>query len=840
MEMIPYSGNDSNLEGDFQRLVDLTRARPGNGGWHQGHCPNVAGHSAGDRNPSFAFLFDGRRIATRCFSGCSREAIESALSGVGIRLWAGGSGDGQSLARRTVCVYRHPDDSRPDKEVYRSDYPADAARPDLPCSWKGCGRTDLHKHVWQSPGKQDGYYVHLWAGYEEGDTLVVCEGEKAASSLVGIPGYCPVSWLGGAKAAPKANWEPAQGKPVIIWPDNDNEGLKVAARVRSILRLLNMSVVGNEITVINPVEVEGVKGADAADLATVDERAAWLRSGPIEDGVLPAVGSGGGVAGIRYGELPPTEGDFWVAGDFYAKWDCTYDADCGRMMRRHAGNLLVVTSSRSGVEYSLRHCDGNGMWLASGAPLGRMLIDTAEAWVAEAEGDADDRVESMVKKWQRKQSSQASRDSALRSVGGVTESWRGRGLLPGGLTLADETELDASRVHIGFWNGVVELSVGREPRLLPAVEARGVLVTRQMACNYVPGARDSRLERLMGDWEPENRRFMQQGLGFALLGWPGRRFYFLKGPPRSGKSTLVSAFKAVLGDWRSGGYGLTLDGTALMQDRYASANGHQGGLMGVQDARVGFVSELPDRGQLNAARLRELTGGELMTLREVGLPVQRSARARATLIISVNEPELERLYLENEALLERAAIIHCPAIPEGDLDPSLHRAVQDDMRFREALAAAWVRWANEVVGMDEPPAITESVREEVERRRAESLGELGGWLSSNIVAGSSSDFLVLNDLFQALRRDVPPDSEDDDKWDGKGRRAVLAYARRLLKERGLILPVREQEWRDGVHRQGYRGFRLRVADDAVVEDMPVEDVPAGEPDDYAAFVRTLV
>ena len=60
----------------------------------------------------------------------------------------------------------------------------------------------------------------------DSDTLVLIEGEKAATALINhnVPGFTPVTWRGGAKAVEKANYNLCKDRIVILWPDNDDAG----------------------------------------------------------------------------------------------------------------------------------------------------------------------------------------------------------------------------------------------------------------------------------------------------------------------------------------------------------------------------------------------------------------------------------------------------------------------------------------------------------------------------------------------------------------------------------------------------------------------------------------
>ena len=71
------------------------------------------------------------------------------------------------------------------------------------------------------------FNLHLLKKYPNAQVLVV-EGEKSADAArilfeeaKAISQIIPISWQGGSNAVYKSEWEPLQGRQVILWPDND-------------------------------------------------------------------------------------------------------------------------------------------------------------------------------------------------------------------------------------------------------------------------------------------------------------------------------------------------------------------------------------------------------------------------------------------------------------------------------------------------------------------------------------------------------------------------------------------------------------------------------------------
>jgi putative DNA primase/helicase len=90
------------------------------------------------------------------------------------------------------------------------------------------------------------------------DIVVVVEGEKCAEAVIQA-GYHAVTWSGGCAAIAKSDFLPLHGKQIILWPDNDEPGMKAMDTLRAML-------VGKarSIKTITPPD-DKPQGWDAAD-----------------------------------------------------------------------------------------------------------------------------------------------------------------------------------------------------------------------------------------------------------------------------------------------------------------------------------------------------------------------------------------------------------------------------------------------------------------------------------------------------------------------------------------------------------------------------------------------
>ena len=65
--------------------------------------------------------------------------------------------------------------------------------------------------------------------------VLVVEGEKTSDAAKELcSSYVPTTSMGGANAAQLSDWTPLQGREVIVWPDNDPDGLRYAREVAAL------------------------------------------------------------------------------------------------------------------------------------------------------------------------------------------------------------------------------------------------------------------------------------------------------------------------------------------------------------------------------------------------------------------------------------------------------------------------------------------------------------------------------------------------------------------------------------------------------------------------------
>lgn len=627
------------------------------------------------------------------------------------------------------------------------------------------------KQIWQRPpGPLDGYKPHVYlpcgleALPEAGEQwLWWAEGEKAATAIQ-YAGHLALSTIGGAGSVGKADWRLVSGHKVMIWGDSDEKG----AEAVPLAALRAYQAGAAEVRLVDTLDGRyneyldrDKKGADAADLPREVLQSELRR--------LPGSALALSQADVTWLEVQTGDGECssahpqsypWHAeGEFVTPWECSPDADIARTMRRHAHALLIVCPNDGSPAY-LRAATEGGVWARADDAIDQLIADTAREWGHAAMDDVnlDKQATSRITGHAKTLSRHKGRLTAQESVGRVYRQWKKDGVLPDALTVCQESELNADRRYIGAPNGVIDLDTGR---LLTGDEARAKLVSRRVPDPYAADAKHPVIDRLLAHLDETAQGYILSALGYAIRRGPGRRIYVLEGKLKSGKSTLLSAITSALGDTKGErGYGMGVQAEALLSNRHANPNGHQGGLFGMHDALIATVSELPDRtARFNTGLLKSLDGIAALPLRDVHEKAGAARPVRATLIVAINETDLTKVNLADPALADRVKILDYPPLPQGHADTSVIETVTKDSSARQAMLALLVRAASAYAADGcEPPQDIPSVAAAVKARRAESLGPVGQWLKEHIlVTGDPAHHIITNDLFDKLAESFPQD-----------------------------------------------------------------------------------
>lgn len=254
------------------------------------------------------------------------------------------------------------------------------------------------------------------------------------------------------------------------------------------------------------------------------------------------------------------------------------------------------------------------------------------------------------------------------------------------------TVFDSDPWLLNVANGILDL---RRGELRP--HDRTVMCSKLAPVSFVPGARHPVLEKYLDQATGGDAgfiAFLQRALGYTLTGDTGAESIFLVlGPGGSGKTTLVEAFKDLLGD-----YALTAAAKTLLERRGDS--GHTSDVARMHGRRMICTSEIAKGKQLDSALLKSLTGGERVVARNIWEADAEFVPMGKFWLAANDAPGIAD---DDTGMWRR--IIRVPftrVIPEADRDVSIKATLRSDPAARSALLA-WalqgcLEWQSRAMG----------------------------------------------------------------------------------------------------------------------------------------------
>lgn len=205
-----------------------------------------------------------------------------------------------------------------------------------------------------------------------------------------------------------------------------------------------------------------------------------------------------------------------------------------------------------------------------------------------------------------------------------------------------------NRAYLNVKNGTIDLKTGD---LLPHNPED--LLTEQAPVVFDPVATAPTFERFIRSIFNNNEElisYVQRIIGYALAGRNREEVFFMAyGTGANGKSTLLSVVSNILGD-----YAQPLKADSLMKQPHGrNSQAADPELAALVHARLVTASE-PSENRLDMGRIKELTGGEALQVRELH-KAPFKFRPGFALILSTNErPKLGEY---NEAVRRRIRLI---------------------------------------------------------------------------------------------------------------------------------------------------------------------------------------
>ncbi len=358
--------------------------------------------------------------------------------------------------------------------------------------------------------------------------------------------------------------------------------------------------------------------------------------------------------------------------------------------------------------------------------------------------------------------------------------------------------LNADPLKLNVQNGVVDLRTG--DLLDPKPE---YLMTKQARCEYHPGATSSTwqtfLDRVVPD--PDLQAFLKKAFGYTLTGLTDEhKFFYLHGPPASGKSTILETFSRLLGN-----YSETAEPGTFMRNPNKTTEGPSEDLARLANARMVVTSEVEAGARFAEGHISKLTGGDTVVARFLHAS-SFTFQPQFKLWFSANhKPNVTGS--SRSGIWRRILIVPMEVeIPEKERDPSLARRLRqpDVMSAVLAWAVEGAREWHEDYEAHQNMAVPQVMRDEVDQYK----------LESDHVAIFIKECLVVDPEDQAKKRPDKKVSKKDlfevyQGWcekEGRQHRLTRNKLTRELGEHGLV-------WRQltvgGTQQEAWAGVKVK-------------------------------
>ena len=187
-------------------------------------------------------------------------------------------------------------------------------------------------------------------------------------------------------------------------------------------------------------------------------------------------------------------------------------------------------------------------------------------------------------------------------------------------------ELDKHKHLLGVRNGVINILTGQ---LLPPDP--NLLITKLCNAEYDSAAQAPMFEKCVADaffGDALMVGFIRRALGYMLLGKPKEDVLFIAhGDGSNGKTTLFGSVLRCLGD-----YAKAADASTFVNDGKAgNAGGAREDLLRLRGARMVYVNEPDEGGELKEGSVKAMTGGDTITAR--GLYARDTVEIEPTWVI---------------------------------------------------------------------------------------------------------------------------------------------------------------------------------------------------------------
>ncbi len=241
--------------------------------------------------------------------------------------------------------------------------------------------------------------------------------------------------------------------------------------------------------------------------------------------------------------------------------------------------------------------------------------------------------------------------------------------------------------------------------------------------------------------------YLQEALGYSITGHTSEEcLFYIFGPPRAGKGTLSETLLAIF----PRPIAIEVDFNTFTAKREGDAQNFD--LAPMKAARLVFASESNKYQSLNPAKVKALTGGNLVYC-SFKHKDMFNYRPQYTVWLSSNHKV--NADADDDALWGRVKVIHFPYSQLGKEDTSLKRRMQSPENLEYALAwlieGSYQWYQHEGRGLQTPDAVTDLTRNQ--RDAQDSVGlwleeccerKAGEWLPNTRIYASYKDWCIEN------------------------------------------------------------------------------------------------